>query len=482
MSVLIETTEGDLVVDLLVDECPVSATNFLKLCKAKYFNLTTFSAVRHDRLCYAGSRAPTHGDSSAWGLTGTEPQTFYPEMQTPKIIASDSRRSFANTGTLAWVTTPSTSAVSVGPTRGGVLADSKFCISLSDSVGTGYDGDVAVFGRVVEGVDGALAKINDAIVDVHNKPLRPIVVLHTHILEDPFDEIRGLRLPESSPEPDEAQLKLIEEMSGSLDKEDNEEDEKRKEQREAASSALTLEIVGDLPFAEVLPEENVLFVCKLNPVTEDDDLSLIFSRFGPIRSCEVIRDTKTGDSLQYAFIEFENKKDCELAYAKMDGVVVDDRRIHVDFSQSVAKIAKRWRDKENMKRRGVSERRGGREDHEQDYKQRDERSSRDEKRYRDDERDGRRDRGGRDDRDRSRRDDRDRSRRDDRDHSRRDDRRDRDGRDRDGRDHDRRDRNGRDRHDRRDRDDRRDKREDRRERSDRRYRSRSPHRSRRHYH
>src|SRR5437588_11298671 len=67
----------------------------------------------------------------------------------------------------------------------------------------------------------------------------------------------------------------------------------------------------------------------------DEDLELIFSRFGTILSCEVIRDKRTGDSLQYAFIEFENQKDCEQAYFKMDGVLIDDHRIHVDFSQSV---------------------------------------------------------------------------------------------------------------------------------------------------
>lgn len=69
----------------------------------------------------------------------------------------------------------------------------------------------------------------------------------------------------------------------------------------------------------------------------DEDLHLIFSRFGPILSCEVIRDKRTGDSLQYAFIEFENQKDCEQAYFKMQGVLIDDHRIHVDFSQSVCR-------------------------------------------------------------------------------------------------------------------------------------------------
>lgn len=90
-----------------------------------------------------------------------------------------------------------------------------------------------------------------------------------------------------------------------------EEAEKQRRKQAAAASALTLEMVGDLPFANVRPPENVLFVCKLNPVTRDEDLELIFSRFGTIMSCQVIRDKKTGDSLQYAFIEFDKREDAE---------------------------------------------------------------------------------------------------------------------------------------------------------------------------
>ena len=113
--------------------------------------------------------------------------------------------------------------------------------------------------------------------------------------------------------------------------------------REAKTRAKLLEIIGDIPDADIKPPENVLFVCKLNPVTTDEDLELIFSRFGKINSCEVIRDKKTGDSLCYAFIEFDNEEDCNNAYFKMDNVLIDDRRIHVDFSQSVAKV--NWKGK-----------------------------------------------------------------------------------------------------------------------------------------
>ena len=38
--------------------------------------------------------------------------------------------------------------------------------------------------------------------------------------------------------------------------------------------------------------------------------------------------------------------ECENAYFKMDNVLIDDRRIHVDFSQSVAKL--KWQGKGSL--------------------------------------------------------------------------------------------------------------------------------------
>ena len=103
-----------------------------------------------------------------------------------------------------------------------------------------------------------------------------------------------------------------------------------------------LEMVGDLPDADIKPPENVLFVCKLNPITTDEDLELLFSRFGEIKECDIIKDKETGDSLQYAFIEYMTEEQCVEAYMKMNNVIVGDRRIKVDFSQSVAKIWNKW--------------------------------------------------------------------------------------------------------------------------------------------
>ncbi len=57
-------------------------------------------------------------------------------------------------------------------------------------------------------------------------------------------------------------------------------------EKEAKAQATILEMIGDLPEADVAPPENVLFVCKLNPVTTDDDLEIIFSRFGKVKRYE----------------------------------------------------------------------------------------------------------------------------------------------------------------------------------------------------
>lgn len=36
MAVLLETSKGDFVIDLLIDDCPQACQNFLKLCKCVF--------------------------------------------------------------------------------------------------------------------------------------------------------------------------------------------------------------------------------------------------------------------------------------------------------------------------------------------------------------------------------------------------------------------------------------------------------------
>lgn len=225
------------------------------------------------------------------------------------------------------------------------LIGSQFFLTLGSDL-TSLDGQHCVIGQVTEGLD-ILRHLNDAICDLTHRPYQDIRITHTVVLDDPFENPRGFMAPSRSPSPSSERLQGgrigadedIDDTEGKTEQEIHE----MLMEREAKARATILEIVGDLPDADVAPPENVLFVCKLNPVTSDDDLEIIFSRFGKVKGCEVIRDRTTGDSLQYAFVEFEDSKACENAYFKMDNVLIDDRRIHCDFSQSVAKV--QWKGK-----------------------------------------------------------------------------------------------------------------------------------------
>lgn len=325
MSVLLETSLGDLVFDLETDLCPKSSQNFLKLCKVYYYNLNAFFNVARDFLAQTGDPTATgKGGESIWSFISSSngpkaPRYFKPE-RSPNL-------KHTALGTLSMACAPD----------GG--CGSQFFVTLAPNIDY-LDGVHAPFGRLVEGED-TLAKINEAFTRQDGRPMQDIRIRHCIVLEDPFPDPEGLVVPDAAPtKPPDAggDAIAIAEDEDALQQINEEEEAARK----AAASALTLEMVGDLPFANVRPPENVLFVCKLNPATRDEDLELIFSRFGTIMSCQVIRDKKTGDSLQYAFIEFDKREDAEQAYFKMQNVLIDDKRIWVDFSQSVARTNTSW--------------------------------------------------------------------------------------------------------------------------------------------
>jgi peptidyl-prolyl cis-trans isomerase-like 4 len=328
MSIVIETSLGDITVDLFLKERPKTCLNFIKLCKLKYYNFNLFHTIEQGFIAQTGD--PTgagDGGSSVWGVIEGKTKRFFEAETLPKIKHSEP-------GLLSMV----------GENN---MIGSQFFFTLGSDL-ISLDGKHCVIGEVTEGHD-VLRKISEAICDEKSRPYQDIRITHTVILEDPFSDPRGFREPSRSPSPNPERLKNgriaadedIDDTEGKTEAEIQE----MLAEREAKARATILEIVGDIPDAEIAPPENVLFVCKLNPVTTDDDLKIIFSRFGKIKTCEVIRDKQSGDSLQYAFIEFEERKACEDAYFKMDNVLIDDRRIHVDFSQSVSKI--KWRGKGN---------------------------------------------------------------------------------------------------------------------------------------
>ncbi|BFZ56396.1 Peptidyl-prolyl cis-trans isomerase-like 4 [Savitreella phatthalungensis] len=320
MSVLIETTVGDLVIDLDVDRAPRACTNFLKLCGLKHYNYNLIFNVHRHAFFETGD--PAYPDTqnslnrSAWSFADDTSALHARNFFHPEI----SRDSSFLRGTVALTC------------DGSRLAGSQVVVCLG--VCRSFVGVHAVIGRVAEDVGDVLGKVERAMCDDDRRPLHDIRILHTIILHDPFPQA-DIPTRNLSPPPTPAQLAHARHPTDHTLEPAEDEDSRRV--KEAQVSALALETLGDLPFAGARPEENVLFVGGLNGATRSDDLGLIFGRFGQVRSCEVVRDRVTRDSLRYAFVEFHRSQDAEAAYSQMQGVLIDDRHIHVDFSQSVRK-------------------------------------------------------------------------------------------------------------------------------------------------
>ena len=330
MSIVLVTSLGDIVIDFFTKTCPNHSLNFIKLCKLKYYDNCLFFNVQKDYLCQSGSPY----------LDETKNTSIF-EIVNKKKFFSDEISSKFKHNQIGLVCSSN-----IGPN----LNTSGFYITLTNKELFSLNGKHTIFGKVVEGFD-VLNKINNCYTDENNRPYQNIRIKHTLIIDDPFDDLPGMKIPNENSNNNNNNInnniinnpKYLEDTFN-IKKLFNDEEitenllkEKLKEQ-ESKNQALILELLDDLPDSEIKPPENILFVCKLNPITTDEDLENIFERFGHIKSCQIIRDKKTGESLQYAFIEFEKVEDCEKAYLKMNGVLVDDKRIKVDFSQSVSKF------------------------------------------------------------------------------------------------------------------------------------------------
>lgn len=190
MSVLIETSLGDLVVDLEVEACPKLCQNFLKLCKVYYYNLNAFFngtrsvtlfISRYSRLEYflvskdflAQTGDPTAtgtGGESIWSYVAGESKGKIQRYFAPEMIPH-----FKHThkGTVSMAVAPTLEGREGG-------CGSQFFITLVDRIDY-LDGKHAVFGHVVEGLE-TLDKLNDVFTDQDGRPLKDVRIRHIEIL------------------------------------------------------------------------------------------------------------------------------------------------------------------------------------------------------------------------------------------------------------------------------------------------------------
>mmetsp|Transcript_529 Transcript_529/g.917 ORF Transcript_529/g.917 Transcript_529/m.917 type:complete len:557 (-) Transcript_529:1205-2875(-) len=373
MSLLLETCLGDIVIDLDIQGSPLLCKNILKLAKSRYYTGTLVHTIVEGRYCQLGDpRGDGLGGCSIFGLIESVKSKIDDVRKCPKrFIKSMGRKltqdEMKEKGRVV--------AVEMGGLKDTI--GSQFMITLDSGEeralhGTGRE--YFSIGRVMEDDDDVLGQLNTLYCDKSGRPYADVRIQRAHILHDPYEDPPYLQLvldqrnivmmnesdlpvnfsecarwlSSSSPLFEKPNEEVVEIRISVVDAkvEVNQETEKKRAaelaRKEEKSNAVMLEMLGDLPSADMTPPENVLFVCKLNPLTDDEDLTLIFSRFDPNAKAEIIRDQETGDSLQYAFVEFDTEAACNEAYFKMNNALIDDRRIKVDFSQSVAKEWNRY--------------------------------------------------------------------------------------------------------------------------------------------
>ena len=372
MSIILVTSLGNLTVDLRSNS--PFARSFLSLCAAKQYNNHLLFNLLPQRFVQTGDPTGTGtGGQSIHGLISRSPSARFLKNDAPPTNQPQPELSLAQPGLLYPTSIDNTPHTN----------NSQFLITLGSNVEshglhnyfTNNTTSAPVsFGHVSEDENNVLEKINALYTDRGGRPLQDVRILNTVIVYDPWHELefasdascdamRSIQQPSLLPiegfkewyrsqndrrgctspihpnnRPPAEKLEIRISVNESLDDDEkaNDDTQEIEELKTAKSQAIVLEMLGDLPSATMKPKENVLFVCKLNPITSDEDLELIFSRFDP-EDCKahIVRDAKSGASLNFAFVEFGSKEACAQAYFKMNNALIDDRRIKVDFSQSV---------------------------------------------------------------------------------------------------------------------------------------------------
>lgn len=150
-TVIIETNHGDIEVELFLDRAPDTAGNFEKLMEDGFYDGLTFHRVISEFMIQGGD---PNGDGT--GGPGYE----IPDEESALELKH-------NYGVL--------SMANSGPDTGG----SQFFIVVNPEGSHHLDGQHAVFGKVISGMDVAV-KISELPRDSNDKPLSPVVMEKVH--------------------------------------------------------------------------------------------------------------------------------------------------------------------------------------------------------------------------------------------------------------------------------------------------------------
>jgi peptidyl-prolyl cis-trans isomerase B (cyclophilin B) len=153
--VVIETNKGTIEVELFMDECPVTAGNMKKLVEQGFYNGLTFHRIVND----PGFKIMQGGDPNGDGSGG-------PDWTIPLEKSATKLKHVRGSLAMARKSDPVDSA------------GSQFYI-CGDAIPS-LDGDYAVFGKVVSGMDVVDAIIN-LPTDTNDRPLSEVIMNRVYL-------------------------------------------------------------------------------------------------------------------------------------------------------------------------------------------------------------------------------------------------------------------------------------------------------------
>tara|TARA_B100000745_G_scaffold300083_1_gene252676 strand:+ start:1490 stop:2182 length:693 start_codon:yes stop_codon:yes gene_type:complete len=161
-----KTTEGDIVLELFVDQMPITTGNFIKLAQEDFYDGVQFHRVIENFMIQSGDPNTKGDDANTYG-TGGPGYTIEDEF-VEGLSNVRGTISMANTGR---------------PNSGG----SQFFINLVDNTGLDFDKQPLtskhpVFGKVIEGMEvvDAIGKTDTNFRDLPETP----IVINDIVIED----------------------------------------------------------------------------------------------------------------------------------------------------------------------------------------------------------------------------------------------------------------------------------------------------------
>lgn len=287
-----QTSLGDITIDLDVEGSPILCSNIIKLAKSRYYTSTLIYNVQEGRFCQMGDpRGDGSGGCSIYGLIDSIKSNGDGEAD----VRKSSKRFIRSSGRILNKAELQEKGRVVAIEMGGVkdTIGSQFMITIDSGVeralddgtsghGHGRDKEFLSLGIVSEDDDDVLGKINGLYCDKGGRPYADVRIIKVHVLDDPFQDPADLDrvlshqgvtlmdsndLPEkymecarwlSSASPSSFQRPREEVVEMRISTEDalaevDEETEKRRAKdmakKEDRSNAVMLEMLGDLPSA-----------------------------------------------------------------------------------------------------------------------------------------------------------------------------------------------------------------------------------------